>query len=317
MNYCEYYFAPAHRDISYRIDLPPVEPALFYPRCINAGTLLSLLDCTAAYAPSEWQRHSFPRRFWPKIEVHFDGIDTQLYRPGRVARHQASRLLDGRSLPAGTRIITFAARGFESIRGFDLFVRLAQRIARERPDVLFVVIGNDEVYYSWDKLFTKEQSFREWALARDNLDLSRFVFTGQVEPQRLADLLCLSDLHVYLTAPFVPSWSLFNALACGCAVLASDVDPVREIIEPGVTGLVAPLFDIDCQAQAALRVLDDPAAHAPLREAGRRLIEQRYSLGVCIPALDEYFTRVAQGGTGPRAQEKDEVAGAPSNLAKE
>ena len=93
---------------------------------------------------------------------------------------------------------------------------------------------------------------------------------GPGRPERLADLLCLSDLHVYLTAPFVPSWSLFNALACGCVVLASDVDPVREIIEPGVTGLVAPLFDIDYQAQVALRVLDDPAAHASLRKAGRQ-----------------------------------------------
>jgi glycosyltransferase involved in cell wall biosynthesis len=295
VNYCEYYFAPSHRDISYRIDLPPAEPALFYPRCINAGTLVSLLDCSAGYSPTAWQRRSFPKRFWPKIEVHFDGIDTELYRPGRVARPQAGALLGGRSVSPQTRIVTFAARGFESIRGFDLFLRLAQRIARERSDVLFVVIGSDEVYYSWDKLFTGEQSFREWALGQGEYDLSRFVFTGQVEPERLADLLCLSDLHVYLTAPFVPSWSLFNALACGCPVLASDVEPVREIIEPGVTGLVAPLFDIDAQTEQALRVLDDPAAHAPLGEAGRRLLEDRYSLEVCVPGLEQFFLRVCQG----------------------
>ena len=258
VNYSEYYFAPGHRDISYRIDLPPAEPAHFYPRCINAGTLMSLLDSAGAYAPTEWQRRSFPERFWPKIEVHFDGIDTELYRSGRVMREQAGQLLGGRPLPPGTRIVTFAARGFESIRGFDLFMRMANRLAKERADVLFVAIGNDEIYYSWDKLFTGEKTFRQWVLSRTECDASRFVFTGQVEPERLADLLCLSDLHVYLTAPFVTSWSMFNALACGCVVLASDVEPVREIIEHGRTGLLAPLFDTDLQVETALRVLDSP-----------------------------------------------------------
>lgn len=293
VNYCEYYFAPRHCDISFRIDLPAVEPAQFYPRCINAGTLVSLIDCAGAYSPTEWQRRSFPERFWPKIEVHFDGIDTQLYRPQRVPRDRAEQLL-GRSVPADTRIVTFAARGFESIRGFDLFMRLADRIARERSDVLFIVIGSDEVYYSWDKLFTGQQSFREWVLSRGSFDLSRFLFTGQLEPEQLADLLCLSDLHVYLTVPFVPSWSLINAMACGCVVLAADVGPVREIIDPGRTGLVAPLFDIEALAETALRVLDDPAAYSPLGRAARALVSERYSLETCIPALADFFERMVK-----------------------
>ncbi len=294
VNYSEYYFAPSHRDISYRIDLPPTEPAHFYPRCINAGTLVSLLDCDGAYAPTEWQRQSFPKRFWPKIEVHFDGVDTLLYRPKRATRDQAGQLLGGRSLPSGTRIVTFTARGLESVRGFDLFMRVAQRLAKVRADVLFVIIGNDEIYYSWDKLFTGEQSFRDWVLAQVDCDPSRFVFTGQVEPERLADLLSLSDLHIYLSAPFVTSWSLFDALACGCVVLASDVEPVREIIEHGRTGLLAPLFDIDAMVETALRVLDRPDDYAPLGVAGRNLVEERYSLEVCIPPLQQYFTRMAR-----------------------
>jgi hypothetical protein len=86
VDYCEYYFAPAHRDLSYRLDLPAVEPASFYPRCINAATLLNLCACDAAYAPTHWQRDSFPARFAGKIEVHFDGIDTELYRPSQRPR---------------------------------------------------------------------------------------------------------------------------------------------------------------------------------------------------------------------------------------
>jgi glycosyltransferase involved in cell wall biosynthesis len=117
-----------------------------------------------------------------------------------------------------------------------------------------------------------------------------------VDPPVLADVLARSDLHVYLSVPFVPSWSLLHALSSGCLVLAGDTPPVREIIEPGRNGLLAPLFDTDEQARAALRALGDPGTHTPLREAGRRLVEERYALEVAVPALADFFRRVAGKG---------------------
>jgi glycosyltransferase involved in cell wall biosynthesis len=197
-------------------------------------------------------------------------------------------------VPEGTRIVTYVARGLESMRGFDLFMRMAARICRERSDVLFVVAGGDESYYGWDSHFTGQGSFKQWVLGRVEHDPGRFVFLGQVEPEQLARVLARSDLHVYLTVPFVLSWSLFNALACGCVVLASDVEPVREVIEPGVDGLVEPLFDVERLTETALRVLADPPAFRPLGEAGRRRMEERYSLEVAIPGLKDYFERRAQ-----------------------
>jgi glycosyltransferase involved in cell wall biosynthesis len=289
--YCEYYFAASHCDLSYRIDLPPAEPAPFYPRCINAITLAGLVPCTAGYAPTQWQRQRFPKRFWPKIEVHFDGIDTELYRP-----HPAARVIAGKTVPPGVRIVTYVARGLESMRGFDQFMKVAKRLDRERSDVFFVVIGGDKVHYGWDQFHTGGQpSFKTWVLEQDDYDLSRFLFLEHVPPEQLADILCLSDLHIYLTVPFVPSWSLFNALACGCVVLASDVEPVREIIEPGRTGLLAPFFDIERLTESALGVLADPASHQPLRQEARTLIEERYSLDVTVPRLRDYFERVKAG----------------------
>lgn len=288
VDYCEIYFAPSHGDISYRLDLPPAEPAPFYPRSINAAALASLVNCTAGYTPTHWQRQTFPARFHRKIEVHFDGIDTDLYRP-----RQMPRVVGGQAIPAEMKIVTFVARGLESMRGFDLFMRVAQQIARERSDVVFVVVGKESSCYSWDKLHTGQENFKEWVVARGDYDLSRFIFLGQVEPAQLADLFCLSDLHIYLTVPFVPSWSLFNALACSCIVVASDVEPVREIITPGVHGLLEPLFDTERMAETAMRVLDDPATYRPLGEAGRRLIEEKYGIEVCLPRLKNYFERVA------------------------
>jgi len=288
VNYCEYYFALGRCDISYRIDLPPAEPAQFYPRCINAIVLASLVDCASGYSPTEWQRQSFPERFRPKIEVHFDGIDTELYRPRIVPR-----VIAGNAVPADTRIVTYVARGLESMRGFDQFMKVAQRIASERSQVLFVVVGSELTYYGWDKLHTGQPSFKQWVLSQGSYDLSRFVFIDHLFPEQLAELLCLSDLHLYLTVPFVLSWSMLDALASGCVVLASDVPPVREMIDHGRNGLVAPFFDTDSLAETALRVLNDPAAHRALGVAARDEMQAKYSLDVAIPQLKAYFERVA------------------------
>jgi glycosyltransferase involved in cell wall biosynthesis len=115
---------------------------------------------------------------------------------------------------------------------------------------------------------------------------------GEVGPDQLAEVFAASDLHIYLTVPFVLSWSLLNALSCGCTVLAGDVAPVREVIAPGKTGLVEPLFDTKGMAEAALRVLADPGAFRPLGTAARELMTAKYSLGVAVPELKAYFERV-------------------------
>jgi glycosyltransferase involved in cell wall biosynthesis len=286
--YCEYYFARSHRDISYRIDLPPAEPAPFFPRSINAPTLATLVDCDAGYSATHWQKQSFPARFHSKIEVRFDGIDTALYRPG-----PAPRQIGVRSIPEGTRVVTFASRGLESIRGFDVFMKVARRICKARSDVIFIVAGGEEIHYGWDKLHTGNPSFKDWTLKGHGDDPDRFIFTGRILPEHLAAIFRLSDLHIYLTAPFVLSWSLLDAMASGCVVLASDVPPVREVVEDGHSGLIEPLFDVDRLTERALRVLDDPAAFAPLGRAARETIEEKYSLEVCIPPLARFLEDAA------------------------
>ena len=265
VNYCEYFFSSKRRgDISYRVDLPPaVDVAPFFPRCINAPVLVALQNADAGYSATHWQRSTFPARYQDRIEVHFDGLDTEFYRP----RSDVPRSLGGRSIPEGTRLVTFVARGLESMRGFDIFLEVAARIARERSDVLFVITGTDQIYYGWDTLHTGGQPFRDWALARTPIDPSRLIFLGHVPPDRLAEVLALSDLHLYLTVPFVLSWSLLNAMSCARVVLGSDVPPVREVIEPGQNGLVEPLFDVDRLTRTALAVLDDPAEYRPLGDA--------------------------------------------------
>lgn len=291
INYFEYYYHPHGSDLDFRPNLPPQELDVLRSYCRNAMLLLDLENCAAGYAPTHWQQSRFPDTYRSKIEIIFDGVDTTLWRP----YPGLPRTLLGRELPAATRLVTYVSRGFESMRGFDIFMQVAKRIYADCPDVVFAVVGTDRIAYGGDQKYIQEKSFREHVLAQDDYDLSKFVFTGQLPPQQLAQLLSLSDLHLYFTVPFVLSWSLFNALACGAPVVASDTAPVKELIAHGETGLLADFFDVEAHAAHALDVLRSPGEYRRLGEAGSRLVRERYALDKTLPRMLALYERVLGG----------------------
>jgi glycosyltransferase involved in cell wall biosynthesis len=279
--HCEFFERPRQPYALGRPDFPPSEADRLRARAQNATNLLNLQACTAAYSPTEWQRSLYPAEYRDRIATIFDGIDCDFWQRRSVPR----RIGNLAAIPAGARVVTYCSYGLEALRGFDIFMKVAKRIGDARPDVFFVVVGADRGYYGDDKRHVQASSFAQHVLAQGDYDLRRFVFTGQVLEDQLADVLSLSDLHIYLTMPFVLSWSLFDALACGCTVLASDMAPVREVIRHEQNGLLADFFDVDGLARLALRVLDDPGRYTALGQAGRRLVEEKYSLAVTAPQV--------------------------------
>ncbi|WP_435015980.1 glycosyltransferase [Tundrisphaera sp. TA3] len=292
INYFEYFYRPSGSDLDFRPEHPPEEKDRLRSYARNAMILLDLENCDAGYSPTRWQRSLLPEAFREKVRTIFDGIDTSIWR----RREGLAREVGGRRIEPGTRIVTYVSRGFESMRGFDVFMKVAKKIYQARPDVVFLVVGEDRVAYGGDLKRIKEQSFREHVLASDDYDLSRFIFTGRVPPNELAEIISLGDLHIYLTVPFVLSWSLFNALACGATVLASDTAPVRELIHPDRTGILADFHDADGLARRALQVLEDPSSYRHLGEAGVELIAGRYSLDRTLPLMLELYDGVLQRG---------------------
>jgi glycosyltransferase involved in cell wall biosynthesis len=296
VNYFEYYYRTKGADMDFRPDFPYPTANAIRAHARNAHVLLDLENCDAGYSPTRWQRSLFPAIFQPKIRTIFDGIDTNIWRPLTGVQ----RRLGDRVIPDSTRIVTYVSRGMESIRGFDIFMKTAKAIYQQRPDVLFLVVGDDRVCYGGDLDFTGGKSFKQWVLERNDYDLSRFVFTGPVPIGTLVQIFALSDLHIYLTVPFVLSWSLLNALACGVTVLASNTPPVREVIEPDRSGLTGDFFDIDGLAQQALRVLASPQDFKHLGRAGIELIQTRYSLNVCLPRMLALYEDAVFNRRGPR-----------------
>jgi len=289
VNHFEYYYHARGSDMDFRPDFPPEELDFLRAHARNAMILLDLDACTAGYAPTRWQWSLLPEVWRPKVEIIHDGIDTELWR-----RRTVPRRIGPEVIPPGVRIVTYVSRGLEAMRGFDIFVRVAKRIAAAMPNVVFAVVGSDRVSYGNDLRHIKTKNFREHVLQTERPDLSRFRFLGTLLPSKLAELLSLSDLHIYLTVPFVLSWSLLDALACECTVLASNTAPVTEMIRHEENGLLADFFDVDDLASQALRVLKDPAQFRALGQAGRSLVEQRYSLERILPQLWQLFTRVAK-----------------------
>jgi glycosyltransferase involved in cell wall biosynthesis len=290
INYFEFFYRPTNSDMDFRPDFPTNELDRLRARARNAMLLLDLENCDKGYSPTRWQRDRLPALFHDKVRVIFDGIDTQLWHPDPAARQL--RRLGNLTFPEGVRIVTYATRGMESMRGFDIFMKMAKLLSERRKDVVFLIAGQDRVCYGGDEKFTGGKSFKEWVLSQDHYDLSRFVFLGLLPPPELARLFALSDLHVYLTVPFVLSWSLLNALACGTTVLASDTAPVREMIEHGRNGLLTDFFDVERMAEMATRVLDAPEEYRHLGPAGAEMVRERYSLDVCLPQMLALYEEV-------------------------
>jgi glycosyltransferase involved in cell wall biosynthesis len=243
--------------------------------------LLDLVNCRSGDSPTHYQKSLFPPELQHKIAVSFDGVETDLFR----RRTDVPRRVGDRTISPSTRIVTYVSRGFESMRGFDISMRTAKRIYQEFPDVVFLVVGSDRICYGGNEKHIRHKTFREHVLAQDDYDLARFHFTRTIAVRNLVDLLCLSDLHIYLAVPFVLSWSLLDALACGCTVLAWNTAPVREAVTDESNGLLADFFDVDGLARRAVAVRRDPAAYSQLGERGMALIHERYALDVTLPHL--------------------------------
>ncbi len=306
INLFEFYYSPhgPASDMDFRHDLGWVleDQKFLRARARNAMILLDLQNCEAGYAPTRFQQSRFPAEYQPKIDVIFDGVHRDVYHGFNEAHRppvdqRQPRVLCGVSIPPGTRVVTYVSRGFESMRGFDIFIRVANRIAREFTDCIFLIVGSDRIAYGGDSShIAPQKTFKEWVLAREPVDHSRFFFPGMIPPRELAVLLASTDLHIYLTVPFVLSWSMLNSMSCGAVVLGSNTPPVAEMITDGQTGLLADFFDIDTFTAKALAVLKDPAAHRPLGRAAEQMVEEKYSMTATLPKMIELYERTVNRG---------------------
>jgi glycosyltransferase involved in cell wall biosynthesis len=292
INLFDYFYHPRANDLTADVAKDIPDAYWHWRRAANAIDLLDLENGVLPWTLTDWQRDLYPPEYHAHFHVQHDGIDVQGDRAGIGT---APRILFGRTVPEETRIVTFVSRSLDRLRGFDRFVRLANRLQRARSDVLCIAIGGPVVWRGLDvEFFGKD--YRAHILTSEPLhDPSRMWFVDLARPAQVAEVLAASDLHVYPSRPYPVSRSLLEAMGAGCVVLAADSAPVREVIEPGRTGLLAAADDLDAWERQALAAINDPAAHRPLGESAAEHIRRHYARDVTLPALAEWFASVARG----------------------
>ena len=291
--YCEFFYRSQGADTGFDPEFPANDEGdVCRLRLKNLNNLLHFEVADAGISPTEWQASTFPEEFRSKITVVHDGIDTAAIAPNPLVQVKLSRPDGGQlELSRQDEIITFVNRNLEPYRGYHIFMRALPHILRERPRARVLIVGGDDVSYGarptpeknggskWKDIFAAEVrpqiSDSDWA---------RVHFLGNVPYQYFVPLLQLSTVHVYLTYPFVLSWSLLEAMSAGCAIVASDTQPLHEAITHGETGRLVDFFDAPALAREVCSLLGDGPARQRLGTKARQFAQRNYDLqSVCLP----------------------------------
>ena len=287
--YSEFFYSADGADVGFDPEFPPQTDALANAgrlRLKNINQLVAFEDAATGISPTRWQQSLYPERLRQKIAVIHDGIDTEVLKPNPTVR---MRLRDKLSLSRDDELITFVNRNLEPYRGYHVFMRALPKLLKARPNARVLIVGGDGTSYgaappagkSWRNIFLEE--------VRGNLDLSRVHFVGRLNYNDFVQMMQLSRVHVYLTYPFVLSWSLLEAMSIGCAIVASDTAPVREVINDRDEGLLVNFFDQDGLVDRISELLDNDQLRTELgRNARNRAIENYDLRSHCLPRQLEW-----------------------------
>ena len=274
-------------------DFDPAEPLniddMARIRIKNAPILIDLYSCDRGLSPTNWQRAQFPSEFHHKISVLHDGVDTEYFKP----KLGAKLVLENLDLSHVDELVTYVARGMEPYRGFPQFIEAIAYLQEQRPNCHVVIVGDNRVCYG--KSLADGSSYKDLMLKKVPLDLSRVHFTGSLPYGQYLQVIQASSVHVYLTRPFVLSWSMLEAMSTGCLIVGSDTAPVTEIIKDGENGLLVDFFSPKKIADRIDEVLNHPTQMSEIRNQARNTIIERYALADLLPQHIQLIKSVANG----------------------
>jgi len=295
--YCELYYKADKGSIDFDPEFSASQPELapLKLRLKNLNNHLHFDIAEAGLSPTKFQAGTFPPSFRDHITVAHDGIDTNEVAANPDAVLQVG---DGQSLTGKDEVVTFINRNLEPYRGYHVFMRALPQLLRKRPKAHIVMLGGDGLSYgsrppdgkTWKQIFADEVRSEI-----SDADWQRVHFLGRVPYEMFLSVLQVSRVHVYLTYPFVLSWSLIEAMSAECAIIASDTAPVKEVIKNGKTGVLVDFFDPKGLARRIDSLLDDEKRRVRLGAAARAFVVKNYDLqSRCLPAQLKWVDKLAK-----------------------
>jgi glycosyltransferase involved in cell wall biosynthesis len=282
IGYFEYYYNMTGGMVGFDPEEPISEHAPYLNHARNLVPLANIETVDLGHCPTNWQRDRFPKSFHDKMYVCHDGIRTDKLLPDPKVSLRLGRL--ARPVTRDDEIITYVARNLEKARGFHIMMQALPRILRERPNARVVIVGGNDVSYGKQSDHPGGLRGEMAAKVGQEVDWDRVHFVGKVPYPEFQKLVQISRCHIYLTMPFVLSWSLLEAMSMGATIVAADVAPVREALKHGETGMLVDFFDPDALAAQVVDVVARPEAHAHLGPAARAHVVENYDfLTRCLP----------------------------------
>jgi phosphatidyl-myo-inositol alpha-mannosyltransferase len=224
---------------------------------------------SARIAVSEAAARFVGKRFRGTLRVIPNGCDGQPFAEAQP--------LEG--LPDGRRMVWVGR--LDGQKGFPIAVRAFERLASEFSDLSFVIVGDGR---------------DRQAVSSLGVDACRrVVLAGSVSHRDLPGYVAGADVFV---APAVGQESfgivLVEAMAAGVPVVASDIEGYREVVRPGVDGILTPPGDPLALADAVRQVLSDSALAGRLAESAKARA-QRFRWEVVIEEIESVYREVQEG----------------------
>ncbi len=290
LGYFEFFYRAEGLDVGFDPEFRDPPGGFGKLRAKNAVNLLALQLPGHGQTPTRFQASTYPHWAQDRISVLAEGVDLDLCRPNPALRGQRLEL-GGMVIEPSDTLVTYVSRDLEPYRGFHTIMRALPRLHRLRPDLKVVMVGGDGVSYGARLVGT---TWRAHMLNEVGhlIDPARICFPGKVPYEMFLALLQRSDAHIYLTYPFVVSWSLREALACGCAVVGSDTAPVQEFVTDGDTGLLVGFTDHRALVDAVARLLNDRKLAERLRRNARAYAERTLRMDEYIAGYERLIAKV-------------------------
>jgi len=294
IGYFEFFYRLHGADVGFEPGPPLIFDVGPRIRTKNLGNLLALDAVDYGQCPTKWQKSLYPKEYQSKLHIVHEGIDTQAVAPDHTARFTIPNT--NIELTTADEVVTYVSRNLEPYRGFPSFMRSLPTILAQRPNAQVLVVGGDDTSYGPKPANGKP--FRQQMLEElgSAIDLQRVHFLGKVAYSSFVKILQVSTAHVYLTYPFVLSWSMLEAMSAGCLIVGSSTQPVEEVIRDGENGLLVDIFKPDEIARRVVDVLADRQAFASIRVNARKTIVENYDLRtICLPAQLRLLNMAARG----------------------